>query len=155
MGEHTPLVPSVRGNTKRCDTANFSAASHNIRIGESLFTLFASLTYAYHCRYKERLRCISNAWPCSTYRMNRLSYKVRRPAPVWPCSSVGGAAVIKLEGRGFKSHPVQSFPLSLCGPISICRANAHMVYGLKHQHFTSSHSITTIYAYHCLITLIK
>ena len=25
--------------------------------------------------------------------------------------------------------------------VSICRANAHMVYGLKHQHFTS-HSIT-------------
>ena len=44
--------------------------------------------------------------------------------------------MIKLEGRGFKSHPGQSFPLSLCGPISICRANAHMVYGLKHQHFT-------------------
>ena len=60
------------------------------------------------------------------------------------CRSVGGAAVIKLEGRGFKSHPGQSFPLSLCGSISICRANAHMVYGLKHQHFTS-HSITTIH----------
>ena len=44
-----------------------------------------------------------------------------------------------------KSHPGQSFPLSLCGPISICRANAHMVYGLKHQHFTS-HSITTIHS---------
>ena len=42
-------------------------------------------------------------------------------------------------------HPGQSFPLSLCGPISICRANAHMVYGLKHQHFTS-HSITTIHS---------
>ena len=49
--------------------------------------------------------------------------------------------MIKPEGRGFNSHPGQSFPLSLCGPISICRANAHMVYGLKHQHFTS-HSIT-------------
>ena len=56
-------------------------------------------------------------------------------------SSVGGAAVIKPEGRGFNSHPSQSFPLFLCGPISICRANAHIVYGLKHQHFTS-HSIT-------------
>ena len=42
----------------------------------------------------------------------------------------------------FISHPGQSFPLSLCGPISICRANAHMVYGLKHQHFKSN-SITT------------
>ena len=42
-----------------------------------------------------------------------------RPAPVWPCSSVGGATVIKPEGRGFKSHPGQSFPLSLCGPISM------------------------------------
>ena len=60
-------------------------------------------------------------------------------------SSVGGAAVIKPEGRGFNSHPGQSFPLSLCGLISICRANAHMVYGLKHQHFTS-HSITTIHS---------
>ena len=49
--------------------------------------------------------------------------------------------MIKPEGRGFNSHPGQSFPLSLCGPISICRANAHIVYGLKHQHFTS-HSIT-------------
>ena len=49
--------------------------------------------------------------------------------------------MIKPEGRGFNSHPGQSFPLSLCGPISISRANAHMVYGLKHQHFTS-HSIT-------------
>ena len=54
--------------------------------------------------------------------------------------------MIKLEGRGFKSHLGQSFPLSLCGPISICRANAHMVYGSKHQHFTS-HSITTIHLY--------
>ena len=32
------------------------------------------------------------------------------------------------EGRGFNSHPGQSFSLSLCGPISICRANAHMVH---------------------------
>ena len=44
--------------------------------------------------------------------------------------------MIKPEGRGFNSHPGQSFPLSLCGPNSISRANAHMVYGLKHQHFT-------------------
>ena len=49
--------------------------------------------------------------------------------------------MIKPEGRGFNSHPGQSFPLSLCGPISICRAKAHMVYGFKHQHFIS-HSIT-------------
>ena len=42
--------------------------------------------------------------------------------------------------------PGQSFPLSLCGPISICRANAHMVYGFKHQHFTS-HSITLFVLY--------
>ena len=32
----------------------------------------------------------------------------------------------------FNSHPGQSFSLSLCGPISISRANAHMVHmGLK------------------------
>ena len=35
----------------------------------------------------------------------------------------------------------QSFPQSLVGPNSICRANAHMAYGLKHQDFTL-HSIT-------------
>ena len=31
--------------------------------------------------------------------------------------------------------------VELFGPNSICRVNAHMVYGLKHQHFTL-HSIT-------------
>ena len=31
-------------------------------------------------------------------------------------------------GRGFNSHPGQSFSLYLCGPISIRRANAHMVH---------------------------
>ena len=43
------------------------------------------------------------------------------------------------EGRGFNSHPGQSFSLSLCGPISICRANAHMFHmGLKSStsHYT-------------------
>ena len=30
--------------------------------------------------------------------------------------------------RGFNSHPGQSFSLFLCGPISISRANAHMVH---------------------------
>ena len=30
--------------------------------------------------------------------------------------------------RLYNSHPGQSFPLSLCGPISISRANAHMVH---------------------------
>ena len=28
----------------------------------------------------------------------------------------------------YNSHPGQSFSLSLCGPISISRANAHMVH---------------------------
>ena len=32
------------------------------------------------------------------------------------------------EGRGLNSHPGQSFSLSLCGPNSICRANAYMIY---------------------------
>ena len=45
------------------------------------------------------------------------------PAPIWHCSSVGGAAVIKPKGRGLNSHP-GSFPLSLCGPTyNINRAN--------------------------------
>ena len=39
----------------------------------------------------------------------------------------------------FNSHPGQSFSLSLCGPIPISRANAHMVHmGLKSStsHYT-------------------
>ena len=62
--------------------------------------------------------------------------------------------MIKPEGRGFNSHPGQSFPLSLCGPISICRANAHMVYGLKHQHFTQ-HSITPLAFGRAVISVIS
>ena len=50
--------------------------------------------------------------------------------------------VIKPEGRGFNSNPGQSFPLSLCGPNSICRANAHMVYELKKL---ALHSITHLF----------
>ena len=40
---------------------------------------------------------------------------------------------------GLDLHPGQSFSLSLCGPISISRANAHMVHmGLKSStsHYT-------------------
>ena len=33
------------------------------------------------------------------------------------------------QGTIGHNHPGQSFPLSLCGPNSISRANAHMVYG--------------------------
>ena len=33
--------------------------------------------------------------------------------------------MIEPEGRGLNSHPGQSFSRSLCGPISITRANAH------------------------------
>ena len=63
--------------------------------------------------------------------MNMYKYKERlRLYKRWPCST---------EGRGFNSHPGQSFSLPLCGPISICRANAHMVHmGLKSStsHYT-------------------
>ena len=45
------------------------------------------------------------------------------------------------DSWNMSSLPGQSFPLPLCGPNSISRANAHMVYWLKHQHFTL-HSIT-------------
>ena len=48
---------------------------------------------------------------------------------------------LNFSGNFSFSHPGQRFPLSLCGPNSISRANAHVVYGLKHQHFTL-HSIT-------------
>ena len=46
------------------------------------------------------------------------------------------------EGRGFNSHPGQSFSLSLCGPISISRANAHMV----HMELKSSTSHYTLFS---------
>lgn len=40
------------------------------------------------------------------------------------CNSVGRAILISCEGRGFNSHPNQSFFLSLPEPISITRAHA-------------------------------
>lgn len=40
------------------------------------------------------------------------------------CNSVGRAILISCEGRGFDSHPNQSFSLSLPEPISITRAHA-------------------------------
>ena len=46
---------------------------------------------------------------------------------------------ISMSRCGFNSHPGQSFSLSLCGPISIRRANAHMVhmgYKTSTSHYT-------------------
>ena len=40
----------------------------------------------------------------------------------------GNGAFLVLVFFGFNSHLGQNFSLSLCGPISISRANAHMVY---------------------------
>ena len=45
-------------------------------------------------------------------------------------------SLIKPESRRFNSHPGQSFSLSLCDPNFIIRANAHMVYMGRKQHFT-------------------
>ncbi|KAK2573830.1 39S ribosomal protein L41 [Acropora cervicornis] len=45
------------------------------------------------------------------------------PAARWPYSSVGGAMVFYFSGCGFKSHPGQSFSLSLGGPNSMSKAN--------------------------------
>ena len=72
----------------------------------------------------------------------RLSYKVRQEQAV-------GSEDVKVTAmnmykykerlRLYNSHPGQSFSLSLCGPISICRANTHMVHmGLKSStsHYT-------------------
>ena len=62
-------------------------------------------------KYKERLR-LYKRWPCSTYILNRVNRT---------------------------ELTEQSFSLSLCGPISISRANAHMVHmGLKSStsHYT-------------------
>ena len=44
------------------------------------------------------------------------------------CASLFTVKVLLWVERGFNSHPGQSFSLSLCGPISISRANAHMVH---------------------------
>ena len=49
-----------------------------------------------------------------------------RPAPVWPCSSVGRATVTCSEGRGFKPHQGQRFILLLWAHF-LSRANAHKV----------------------------
>ena len=46
------------------------------------------------------------------------------------------------EVKMLNSHPGQSFSLSLCGPISICRANAHMV----HMGLRSSTSRYTLFS---------
>ena len=53
----------------------------------------------------------------------------------------------KPGGRGFDSRPGQSFPLSLCGPNCISRANVHMVYmGRKLAlHITLYHAICSKY----------
>ena len=58
---------------------------------------------------------------------------------MWALTKLMELGPRKLEGRGFNSHPGQSFPLSLCGPNSMSRANAHMVCGLK---TSTSHYIT-------------
>ena len=44
----------------------------------------------------------------------------------WPCSLVGTATVIESAGRVFNYHHGQSFPLSLCGLISMARDNAQV-----------------------------
>ena len=45
-------------------------------------------------------------------------------------TNVGRVAlnILNRVNCGFNSHPGQSFSLSLCGPICISRANAHMVH---------------------------
>ena len=92
-------------------------------------TLYHSTCSKYKC-YTANV-CKNVTLPCTwTYSLQcHWHLHFPHPALVWPCSSVGGAAVIKSGGRGFNSHPGQSFPVPLCGPDFICRVNAHMVYG--------------------------
>ena len=86
---------------------------------------------------------IARQWICTSTRKGYVYFK-RWPCS-WPCISVGGAAVIKPEGCGFNSHPGRGFPLSLCGPDSVGRASAHMVYGRKLAlHIELYHSISLI-----------
>ena len=101
------------------------------------YTLWLNL-FDYKC-YKANVCKETVTLPCTCTYSLPWSWNIQfpRPTPAWPCSSVGGAAVIKPEGREFNSHPgqneinahpSQSFSLSLCGPNSISGANAHMVY---------------------------
>ena len=62
-----------------------------------------------------------------------------RPAPIWPCSSVGRATVICSRGRGFESHRCQRFfLLSPCGSISFLELSLRRYY-LEYLHSTSTH----------------
>ena len=58
----------------------------------------------------------SRQWTCTSTRKGYVLYKR------WPCSLYK-----RWPLAVFNSHPGQSFSLSLGGPISISRANAHMV----------------------------
>ena len=75
----------------------------------------------YRLSYKVRREQVVEIYDVNVTAMN--IYKSKEGLRVF--ANVGRVAP---EGRGFNSHPGQSFSLSLCGPISISRANAHMVY---------------------------
>ena len=61
-------------------------------------------------------------------------------------SPTDGIGSTTFEGREFRFHRGQSFPLSLCGPNSIGRANAHIFYGKKIStaHYILSFTLFTI-----------
>ena len=62
----------------------------------------------------------SRPWELKMLKSRQLTFKSTRKGYVY--TNVGCVAL------GFNSHPGQSFSLSLCGPSSISRANAHMVH---------------------------
>ena len=46
-------------------------------------------------------------WNCEGFNYSRLVAEylnIPRPAPIWPCSSVGRDTMICSGGRGFKNH---------------------------------------------------
>ena len=125
--------------------------------GQTLIYISAEATVIVVARFPERFLCLRQSrtralfglncigagrekWRCPIHGNEYVQVQGRvtflqtlavfpQPAPVWPCSSVGGAAVIKPECRRFNSHSGQSLSLSLRGPNSNSSgAKAHMVY---------------------------
>ena len=60
---------------------------------------------------------VTTSLTCSFAAIYHLNFP--RPAPVWPCSSVGRATLICSGGRGFESHRDQSEALFL-SPNLLC-----------------------------------
>ena len=98
-----------------------------------------------------RLKC-SNKFPnfsCSFAANYHLNFP--RPAPIWPCISVGRATVICSRGRRFESRQGQRFFLfTPCEPISFLGLPLRRYYlGYLLEHF----NLPNLNHYICLIVI--